>query len=510
MVTFRTVNQDTGTSSAPTAPAGPEAPPVVERRFSFGTDGWRGRIADDFTYEAVRYLAQGSADYLNSRLAGAGRPPRAVVGYDFRFASEHFGALLARILVANGLEAILVDRACPTQLVSWTVIDRRADGGMMITASHNPYTDNGFKYKPETGSSAPPEVIAELEAAINAAAARGPGAVSPPAGAGWEVYDPRPAYHRQVGRVVDLEALRGSGIRILHECMHGSGSGYVRELLAGGTAVVDEIHAERNPFFGGFNPEPIPPNLEASLALMRRGGHDLAICTDGDADRVGIIDETGRFVNQLQVYALLMKYLFEVRGLRGPVVRTVNMTHMADRLAEAYGTEVHEVPVGFKNIAPRMLATGAVLGGEESGGYAIAGHIPERDGILVGLLFADMITRTGRPLSRLLADLEAQVGPHAYARHDHHLPRETYSVARRRILERLGGQAPEEVAGVAVTRVRSDDGFKFYLADGSWVLLRSSGTEPLIRIYAEAADPEAVEARIAALERITGLGPAAA
>jgi phosphomannomutase len=238
---------------------------------------------------------------------------------------------------------------------------------------------------------------------------------------------------------------------------------------------------------------------------MKIGGQDLCICTDGDADRVGIIDETGRFINQLQVFALLMLYLFEARGLRGPVVKTVNMTAMVDKLGAEFGERVYEVPVGFKNVAPKMMETNALLGGEESGGFAVRGHIPERDGILIGLLFADMMVKSGMKVSQLLSALEQRVGPHAYARHDIHLVRETYDTDRKRILETLEKNEPQEIAGVAVQRVRSDDGFKFYLADGSWVLLRASGTEALIRIYSEAADSAGVEARLAALEDIVGI-----
>ena len=235
------------------------------------------------------------------------------------------------------------------------------------------------------------------------------------------------------------------------------------------------------------------------------GGNDLCICTDGDADRVGIIDETGRFITQLEVFALLMIYLFEIRGMGGPVVKTINMTSMADKLGAEFGAEVFEVPVGFKNIAPKMIESDAVLGGEESGGYAIRGHIPERDGILVGLLFADMIVRMGKSLSQILADLEKRVGPHAYSRHDIHLARDTYDSERKRILGLLAANEPSNVAGVKVARIRSDDGFKFYLADGSWVLLRASGTEPLVRVYSEARTKADVEARLAAIEDIVGL-----
>jgi phosphomannomutase len=470
-------------------------------QIKFGTDGWRGIIADDFTFASVRRVAQGTAEYLLSR----GADPLAVIGYDCRFASEEFARAVAEVFAANGVRSLIFDRPSPTQVASWTVIDRKATGAAVITASHNPYLFNGVKYKPETGSSAPSEVIADLERRINAVPEMGP----PERGKASElitVYDPRPAYYAQIARMVDLDIIKGAGLRIVHECMYGSGYRYIADLLSGGTTSVTELHHERNPFFGGVNPEPIPPNIDAAIAVMRAGGdNDLCICTDGDADRVGIIDETGRFIDQLQVYALLMLYLFEVRGMGGPVVKTINMTSMAEKLGAEFGAEVYEVPVGFKNLAPKMMEVDAVLGGEESGGYAIRGHIPERDGILVGLLFADMIVRLGKPLSQILADLERRVGPHAYSRHDIHLARDTYDAERRRILDLLAANEPAEVAGVKVARVRSDDGFKFYLADGSWVLLRASGTEPLVRVYSEAATKGDVEARLAAIENIVGL-----
>jgi phosphomannomutase len=466
----------------------------------FGTDGWRGIIGDDFTFASVRRCAQGTAEYL---LARTDRP-LAVVGYDCRFGSEVFAAEVARVLAGNGVRSLLFDRPSPTQVASWTVIERHATGAAVVTASHNPYLFNGLKYKPETGSSAPAEVIAELERRINAVGPDG-GRRSEPDDPLIERHDPRPAYFAQLRRMVDVDAIRAAGLRLLHECMHGSAYGYLTDLLGGDRTAVTELHGERNPFFGGVNPEPIPPNLGEALGVMGGGGFDLCVATDGDADRVGIVDETGRFVNQLQVYALLMRYLVEVRGWRGPVVKSINMTSMADRLGERYGVPVHEVPVGFKSIAPRMMETGAVLGGEESGGYAIRGHIPERDGILCGLFFADMIVREGRPLSEILRALEAEVGPHAYARHDIHLARDTYPAERRRVLETLAANAPAVVAGVPVERVRNDDGYKFFLRDGSWVLLRASGTEPLIRVYSEAASPDDVEARLAALEEIVGI-----
>src|SRR6266568_6977246 len=466
----------------------------------FGTDGWRGVIADDFTFGNVRRVAQGSAQYMKSRSSD----PLAIIGYDCRFASEDFAKTVSEIFASNGIKTLIFDRPSPTQVASWSVIERKATGAAVITASHNPYQYNGYKYKTETGSAVPSEVIAELERNINALDdVKAPehsvthGLVSS--------YDPRPAYYAQIARMVDLDAIKNAGLRIVHECMYGSGYGYISEMIGGGRTIVTELHNQRNPLFGGLNPEPIPPNIDSSIAVMKVGNQDLCICTDGDADRVGIIDETGRFINQLQVFALLMLYLFEVREQKGPVVKTVNMTSMADKLGAQFGTEVFEVPVGFKNIAPKMMESKAVLGGEESGGYAVRGHIPERDGILVGLMFADMIVKRRKPLSQILADLEKRVGPHAYSRHDIHLERSTYDSDRKRILDAMAKSQPAELAGVKVARVTTDDGFKFHLADGSWVLLRASGTEPLVRIYSEAADHDAVEARINALEDVAGL-----
>jgi phosphomannomutase len=473
-------------------------------QIKFGTDGWRGVMGDDFTFATVRRVAKGAADYMLART----HDPLAVVGYDCRFAAEELARAVADVLAANGVRSLIFDRPSPTQVASWTVIDRKATGAAVVTASHNPPLFNGIKYKTETGSSASTEVIAELEPRINAL-----GDVPAPdrtkLGDLVSVYDPRDAYYRQIGRMLELGPVKACGLKILHEVMYGSGYGYISELLAGGKTSVDELHHERNPYFGGHNPEPIPPNIDPAIDVMSGGKYDLCICTDGDADRVGIIDETGRFINQLQVFALLMLYLFDVRGMKGPVVKTINMTSMADKLGAQLGAEVHEVPVGFKWVAPKMMETNAVLGGEESGGFAIRGHIPERDGILVGLLFADMIVRRGQPLSKILAGLEERVGPHAYARHDLHLQRDTYETERKRILKQLADHQPKEVAGEKVIRVRSDDGFKFYLADGSWVLLRTSGTEPLIRVYSEAADRAAVEARLGAIEDIIGIHAAA-
>jgi phosphomannomutase len=287
--------------------------------------------------------------------------------------------------------------------------------------------------------------------------------------------------------------------------MYGSGAGYVSEILAGGTTTVLDVRSERNPGFGGIHPEPIPQNLAPTLELMKAGGHDLCICTDGDADRVGIIDETGRFINQLEVYALLMDYLLGVRGWKGPVVRTLTSTSMADRLAEMYGIECHEVQVGFKYVGPRMMESQAIMGGEESGGFGFRGHIPERDGILAGLFFADFILQKKKPLSALLQDIFDRVGPHAYRRRDLQLEREKFAEVKERTYARFQQEAPTEIGGRKVVKSRSDDGFKFYFEDGSWVLVRFSGTEPLLRVYSEASSGEQVDELIGEMVKHLGV-----
>ena len=470
----------------------------------FGTDGWRAVIGDDFTYDSVRTAAQGIAQYLRSK-----PNPTAVVGYDTRFASDLFAREVASVLAGNGVRVLLIDAPAPTQVSSYAILDRKASGAVVITASHNPYYFNGLKYKPEYAGSASPEVTDRLEREIeqvqNGSPVRRARFEEAQSNGLIEIFDPGPAYVAQVNRMVSLDGIRQAGLRILHEPMYGAGQGYVRRLLSGGRTQVDEIHAERNPAFGGLHPEPIPPNIDQALERMRAGRYDLGIANDGDADRVGIVDETGRFINQLQVMALLLMYFVEKRGLKGDVVRSLTETARVDRLAERWGLKVHETKVGFKYIGPLLSETKAILGGEESGGFAFRGHIPERDGILSGIFFADMIVQYGQPLSRILSHLEDLVGPHAYARHDIHLEREDYAKRRSELYGVLQKEAPTSLAGEPVVRSRTDDGFKYYLADGSWVLVRFSGTEPLIRVYSESSTAQRVQALLGALEDRLGV-----
>ncbi|HEX6492799.1 MAG TPA: phosphoglucomutase/phosphomannomutase family protein [Candidatus Dormibacteraeota bacterium] len=468
----------------------------------FGTDGWRAVVADDFTYENVRAVAQAVAWYLD------GDPRPVVVGHDTRYCAELFAREVARVLAANGRSVLLLDGPAPTPVSTWTLVNRGAGGGVVVTASHNPAEFNGLKYKPDYGGSAPPEVAEELER-LSARALREGVATMPFAealAAGTVTFvDALPEYRAQIGRMVDLPRLRDAGLRILHEAMYGAGAGFISGLLGGGRTVVDELHAERNPGFGGMHPEPIAQYMPETMERMRGGGYDLAIANDGDADRVGIVDERGVFVNQLQVMALLCMWLLEKRGERGALVRSLTTTDMVDGLGERFGVPVYELPVGFKYIGPKMSETDALIGGEESGGFAFRGHIPERDGVLAGLMVASMVIDYGMPLSRILAHLEELVGPHAYARHDIAMPRDGYQERKQEMYLRVGENPPRELAGEAVVRSRSDDGFKFYLADGSWALVRFSGTEPLIRVYSEAPTPDRVQQLLAALEGFLGV-----
>jgi phosphomannomutase len=471
---------------------------------TFGTDGWRGIIADDFTYESVRVATQGIAQYLLSR-----PNPSVIVGYDTRFASDLFAREVAQVLAANGVKVLIINAPAPTQVATYAILDKKTSGGLVITASHNPYYFSGLKYKPEYAGSASPEVTARLEEEIQRVQRGGrvrqvrfddaahDGRI--------QVFDPQPAYVAQVNRLVDLGRIKAAGLRILHEPMYGASQGYVRALLNGGRTTVEEIHAERNPGFGGMHPEPIAQYMPEAMERMRGGKFDLCIANDGDADRVGIIDEKGQFINQLQVMAMLMMYLVEKRGQKGDVVRSLTSTSMADKLGERFGVKVHELPVGFKYLGPKLAEVNGILAGEESGGFAFRGHIPERDGVLSGILFADMIIQYGTPLSRVLDHLIELVGPHFYARHDLHLDRQEYAARRSELYGRLEKEPPTEIAGGRVVRSRTDDGFKYYLDDGSWVLVRFSGTEPLIRVYSEAPSRERVEQLLAALEERLGL-----
>ncbi len=475
----------------------------------FGTDGWRAKVADDFTFESVRRCAEGVARYVVDR----GEQAKGVVlAYDRRFASEHFAAAAAEVLLAYEIPVAYATSAVPTQMSSYEVVQRGAAAGIVITASHNPWTDNGFKVKSPTGAAAGPELLAVLERTIagngGAAIPRRPFADAEAAGL-VERYDPYPGYEQFIRRTVDMDALKAADVAVLVDPMWGAGAGWLSRLLAGGRIRVTELHTERNPYFGGVNPEPIRPNIDEALGIVAAGGFDLGLLLDGDADRAGAVDERGVFIHQLQVYGLLMYYLVEHRGMHAPVVKSVNTTSMADRLGQRYGIAVHETPVGFKYVGPRMIETGAMYGGEESGGYGFGMHLPERDGIYADLLLLDLFRReraAGRwPVSRAIEHLHEIAGPSFYQRVDIHVERAIYPSVKERLLVELVDKAPTELAGQPVTNtveLTTGDGFKFFIADGSWLMVRFSGTEPLVRVYTEATSQPVADACVAAGEAL--------
>lgn len=474
---------------------------MASPRIRFGTDGWRGRIADDYTFAAVRRCAQGFARYL---LEEAGSGATVVVGHDKRFASEHFAAAAAEVLAGNGFKVLLTQGPTPTPAISYSVVANQAAGAVNITASHNPPMDNGFKVRDQHGGAIDPEGLRQIEAHIpedESGVARLPLEEALEKGAVVR-FDPAPAYTEQLQRLVDLEPLRQAGLKVLVDPMWGNGAGWFPRLLAGGTTQVLEIHNQRNPIFPEMSrPEPIRPNIDVGLRETVAQGADVLIVTDGDADRVGVGDEQGRFIDQLRVYGLLALYLLEVRGQRGPIVKTLSTTSMLETLGKLYDVPVYETGVGFKYVAPKMLEVDALIGGEESGGYAFRGHVPERDGILAGLFILDMMVRLNRKPSELVDLLFEKVGPHYYDRIDKPLPPEERDAYR----ARMDQAEPAELAGLRVTGINRLDGYKFLLEDGGWLLVRFSGTEPIVRVYCETTDPECVQPLLQAGLNLLGL-----
>jgi alpha-D-glucose phosphate-specific phosphoglucomutase len=466
----------------------------------FGTDGWRGRVAEDYTFDNVRRCAQGFASYM---LDQGKSGEKIVVGHDQRFSGEYFAAAVAEVLAANGFRVLLTDGASPTPVISYSVVAQGAAGAVNVTASHNPPTDNGFKVRDEHGGAIPPDGLVQIEALIPDIEGVKRLSLEKALAKGLVAYfDPAPAYLEQLDRLIDVQPIRDAGLTVLVDCMWGNGAGWFSRILGGGKTRIVEIHAERNPIFPEMQrPEPIPPNVDAGLAKVQEVGADVALINDGDADRVGIGDEQGNFVNQLQVYALLAMYFLEVRGERGPIVKTLSTTSMLEKLGQIYGVPVYQTGVGFKYVAPKMLETDALIGGEESGGYAFRGHVPERDGILAGLYILDLMVRLNKTPSQLIDHLYGQVGAHYYDRIDTRFQADQREATRQRILD----ANPSTIGGLDTTGLDTTDGFKFGLADGGWLLIRFSGTEPIIRVYCETTEQNRVQAILEDGLRIAGL-----
>ena len=463
--------------------------PVLESIIKFGTDGWRGLIAEDFTFDNVRICAQGVASY-HKRL-GLGNSP-VVVGYDTRFGSENFARAVAEVLIANEIPTLLCTSATPTPVVSWNILSHQAAGGVIITASHNPAEWNGFKYRTSYGGSPSPEIITALEEEIGIAEPLGKAPTKEPLADKRQQItnlDGKDSYVNHLRTITDLGPIRGAGLSLVIDAMHGAGAGFLSSLLDGGSTETRELRSERNPSFPGMhNPEPIANNLRVLSTAVRNSAADVGLALDGDADRLGVIDNNGNYITSLQIFALLAYYLLEVRNIRGPIIKSITLGNMALKLAHIYNVPIFETGVGFKHIAPMMVGQDAILGGEESGGYAFRDHLPERDGILSGILLLDLIARTGKSLSALLEELYGLIGPHHYDRVDLKFDRQD----RQTLISRLNDCPPKILAETRVTKIDHVDGIRFHLEDGAWVMLRFSGTEPLLRVYAEAENLERV------------------
>lgn len=456
----------------------------------FGTDGWRAVISDEFTFANVRHVAQAIADW---RLAEAETAPSMVVGYDTRFLSDRYAEAVATVLAANGIRVLLCERCAPTPAVSYAIVAHQADGGVMITASHNPPRYNGIKLKAEYGGSASSADSRHVERllAANLEANREPAAVSLESAISRGAitrFDPFPAYAAHIRRLVDLEIIAASGIRLAVDAMYGAGMNYTDRLLHEAGIEVARLHHELNPGFGGLHPEPIGRHLQALRQLMASGQFDLGLATDGDADRIGAVGPTGAFIDPHRIMTMLLDHFLQA-GRRGDVVKTVSTTQMLNRLAAAHDLAVHETPVGFNYIADLMMKGDVLIGGEESGGISIKGHIPEGDGVLMGLLLAEVIARQGGNADAVIDRLMSRIGYFVYDRRDF----STQPFSKPELVRRLVESAPTEMASQQVMGLNTRDGVKYLLADDSWLLIRPSGTEPVLRVYAEAHTSAAVQ-----------------
>jgi alpha-D-glucose phosphate-specific phosphoglucomutase len=467
----------------------------------FGTDGWRAVISETFTFGNLRLVAQAIADFFREE---NGSSPSVVVGFDTRFLSDRYAAEVARVMAANGIETWLSRADTPTPAVSFTVVNKKLTGGVMITASHNPPRYNGVKLKASYGGSASPTQNRRVELLLEQAlqAGRGPNLMNLEEAIAQDKvrkFDPAWAYYEHLSTLVDLDRISEGELRLVADGMYGAGRAVFGEVLARGRSRVTNIRHEMNPGFGGIHPEPIAQHLGLLMSTIQSGHYDVGLATDGDADRIGAVDAKGHFVDPHRIFALVLRYLLKERGLRGTVVRTVSTTRMIDRLAARYGLPLVETPVGFNHIADLMVGGGVLMGGEESGGMSIHGHIPEGDGILMGLLLLEVLAHARMPLQALVEDLLADVGPAQYARTDLKLTR---PVAKANMTRLLVDQAPPAIDGVAIERVDTTDGIKYYLDDGSWLLIRPSGTEPVLRVYAEAPDDGRVKALLGFGEQV--------
>ena len=459
----------------------------------FGTDGWRAVISETFTFANLRLVAQAIADQVREE---NGNDPSIVVGFDTRFLSDRYAAEVARVMAANNITTWLARADTPTPAISYAVLNKKATAGVMITASHNPPRYNGIKLKASYGGSASPAQHKRVETLLerNLETVHGPNLMDLTEAIRKDrivKFDPSWSYYEHLSTLVDLDVISGGTLHVVADSMYGSGRGAISEMLTRGRTNVHNIRHKMNPGFDGIHPEPIAKHLGLLISTIQGGHWDIGLATDGDADRIGAVDAKGQFVDPHRIFSLVLQYLIEKRGLKGKVVRTVSTTRMIDRIAAAHNLPLVETPVGFNHIADLMLANGVLMGGEESGGMSIKGHIPEGDGVLMGLLLLEVIAEANAPLHELVENLLQNYGPAQYARSDMQLTR---PVEKATMVKMLLDLAPSAIEGVTVEDVQTTDGVKYYLDDGSWLLIRPSGTEPVLRVYAEAPNDARVKA----------------
>jgi phosphomannomutase len=458
----------------------------------FGTDGWRGIIADTFTFENVRRAAQATAAYFKTV---EGREPGVLVGFDVRFQSKAFARAAAEVIAANGFRVLLLDRPYPTPYVSFEVRRRQLVGGIMITASHNPPAFNGFKVKAHFGGSATPEMTAKIEAHLSGAVELPrPNPQGSESGPAIETIAPEHDYFDHLKSLLDWDRIAKSRLKVVVDSMHGCGGYILEDLLRNTSATVQTIRGNPDPLFGGIYPEPMMPQLEPLGELVRRSKSHVGLATDGDADRLGIVDENGEYVNTLQTLSLLLLHVYRNKGWRGAVARTFSQSLLIPRIAQKFGLELYEVPIGFKNIGELMLQNDILIGGEESGGIGLSRHLPERDGIFINLLFLDLLATSGKTCTELIHDMWKEFGEFHYDRRDLHVPIATGNA----VVDQWKNAPPDTFAGRRVQEVAKLDGSKVFLENDSWILFRQSGTEPLLRVYCEAPTRAAVAEIMAA------------
>ena len=458
----------------------------MKENIRFGTDGWRGIIAKDFTFSGVGSCAEGIAKYHISK--NLHNQP-IVIGYDTRFSSKEFAEHAANIIARNNIKVLLCERATPTPVVSNAVVEFNASGGIIITASHNPYNWNGFKYRTSYGGSPDNNEIAIIEDFINSVSL--PNNFKEHSEINFnkqhqiQLINPFTPYIKKINTLLKIEDIKDSNINITVDSMHGAGSGYIKKILKGGRIKISEIRSIQNPNFPNMhNPEPISHNLIPLVNSISKSKASVGLAFDGDADRLGLIDSNNNYVTTLQTFALLAYYLLEIRQFRGPIVKSLTTSNMMWKLGEKYGVKVIETPVGFKNIVPEMIKHTALIGGEESGGFAFKGHIPERDGIISGLFILDLMIKTKKSIPELIENLFKIVGPHYFNRWDIPISNKDQS----KTIEIAKNLNPKRLIGKNVIRIDHLDGIRFTLEDNSWVAMRFSGTEPLIRLYSEATN----------------------